>query len=201
VFAFRAENVWEGDADDNVIATGAEWTEECEWASDFLMQAQWLLSVAVFGLIFLASFESKEQELLWKVVGGLVALVVVVFFFGHHLCTVKRELMFRADGSIVMALGQPGWFKGALVPGDHQQILTIQAQPVEHHENKLKPRKYEVWLYYDDGGCTCVAERIYQAQAHQVTVLLTRALTDMRSAMAIMPGVGTGGLQFGVTIG
>lgn len=194
MFIFNADRTSEHDGDGNLVASIVTWTQECEEGSDLLTMLLFGCCGGFFVAIFLASFEPAEQLLLQQGAAVLFVGAVLIVLVGPWLCTNHRELHFMDDGGIAMPLGQCGWFRGKTVAGDHRDIMTIQQQPVEHQE-KEKAKKYEVWIYFTDGYAVCIAEHIYQLQAHRVTALLTLARADMRRGMARLPQAAHPGQQ------
>lgn len=191
MFRFYARPVQEFDEAENLVGTIVQWSQECDESSEDLMQFLTLIVAAFFGAVFLASFGGPQAEQIAMAACSLVVLGLLIVLFGHHLCTVHCELTFYDTGAIAVPRGRLlGWLFGPRVLGDHRQIATIQIQEAEmpygdpqkpqHHRRK----RYEVWIYFDDGWSFSVAESLFKHQAHHVAVLLEQALAEIRNAAA-----------------
>lgn len=189
MFLFYAESERYTDEDGNLTDVLVEWSEDCEESSDFLRQAQLLIVAAAFGAIFLASFEPPKQPELFMIAGGLAVLEVAILLFGHRFCTVHRKLWFHDNGAIAIPRGWLGrLLLGPKAIGDHRELTSIETQEAETLQpDPHKRKRYEVWLYYRDGSVDCIAGSLYQWQAHKVSVQLTLAHADLKTAMARLP--------------
>lgn len=181
---FYAERFWDLDEAQNILSSLVKWTQEIEEATDLLSGALTWITVGCLGSMFLASFGGPDAEKLGMAAAGLFGLGVALVLFGGRFCTEHRELTFHLDGTIAMPRSLLGnMLFGPYVLGDHQQISSIQAQETEVLKPEPhKPKRYEVWLYFDNGASFPIAESLFKPQAHQVAVLVEQALADIRKA-------------------
>lgn len=183
---FYAERFWDLDEAQNILSSLVKWTQEIEEATDLLCGALTWITVGCLGSMFLASFGGPDAEKLGMAAAGFFALGVVLMLFGGRLCTEHCELTFHLDGTTTMPRGfLAGLVFGPHVLGDHHQVGSVQMQETEVLKPEPhKPKRYEVWLYFDNGASFPIAESLFKQQAHQVAVLLEQALTDIRKAGA-----------------
>lgn len=186
MFRFYADRSTDIDEDQNVLAHVVRWSQDEEESSEELAKAMMFIAVAFFGALFIASFEGPQVDQIIMAAGGLLALEVLLLVFGHHLCTVHYQLAFETNGAIWEPCGWLlGWIFGPRVLGDHRMIEAIQIQEAETPKPQPnEPKRYEVWIYFDEGSTLCVASSLYKWQAHKVSVLMTKSYQDAQSAAA-----------------
>lgn len=181
---FYAERFCDQDEAQNILSSLVRWTQEIEEATDLLDGALTWITVGCLGSVFLASFGGPDAEKLGMAAAGLFGLGVALVLFGGRFCTEHCELTFHLDGTITMPRSFLGsLFFGPHVLGDHHQVASVQAQETEVLKPEPhKPKRYEVWLYFDNGANFPIAGSLFKPQAHQVAVLLEQALADIRKA-------------------
>lgn len=158
------------DEADNVVGVFVQWSEYNEDLSGFVekaMVALWLASMVSFYIATAAPYGA-----LWAILAlGMLGIAFAMAFSG--LCYEPRELMLDANGAIAV----PRFFLRPRVIGYHRRVDQVQAQEAENLDPKPKlPKLYEVWLYFDNGASLPVAKNLHKQQAHQVAVLMKKAL-------------------------
>jgi hypothetical protein len=186
MFRFYARRAKDTDEDQNVLAHRVRWGQDCEESSDELAKAMMFIAVACVGALFCALFGAPQGAEFMMAAGGLFALDLLLLLFGHHLCTEHCQLVFETNGAIWEPRGRLlGWIFGPRVLGDHRMIEAIQIQEAETLKPQPnEPKRYEVWIYFDEGSSLRVASSLYKQQAHQVAVLMTKSYQDAQRAAA-----------------
>jgi hypothetical protein len=189
MFNYYAERINDVDADGNVLAAVVKWSQEAEGSWDELMQFLHIIAVSAIIAFGVAQAESPYAETIAIIGCGLVGLGVLVACFSARLCTVHCELLFESDGCIWEPRpGWRGWLWGPWTYGDYRNINSIQieeAEEVPPEPGKPAPhrlKRYEVWIYFNDGDSSRVAFCLLKRQAHQVAVLMDQCRLAMRDA-------------------
>ncbi len=189
MFNYYAERFNDVDADGNVIAALVKWSQGNDEVFDEIGQALQCIAVGAIGAFGVAQADFPYAETSAMIGCGLVVLGVILFFSASRMCTVHCELTFDADGRIwEPRSGIGGWWWGPWVHGDHRWISSIQIEEAEETPPEPgkpvphKPKRFEVYIYFEDGDSRCVASGLLKRQAHQVAVLMDQARLEMRDA-------------------
>lgn len=183
MFRFYAQRLNGVDEADNVIADLVRWSQESEEDTETIIKSIQALTIACLGALALSQ-AGPDGELLMMAAIGFFVLGVLLLLFSSALCTVHCELAFDDGGALTQPRGSRivEWMFGPRVIADHREIATIQIQETEVLQpDPNKWKRYEVWIYFQDGGSMSVAGSLYRQQAHKVAVLLEQALRDTRS--------------------
>lgn len=172
------------DDDNNHAGALVQWSQECEESSAELSQLLMVTTLGFLGGLFLLQFnEGAAANFIAMACAGFLVLGLVVVLFGHHSCTDHRELSFHANGAITIPRnGVLSYVLGPHVLGDHHAIDQIQSQEtVTLKRDPNKVQRYEVWLYFAEGANFPIASSLLRQQAHHLTVVLEKALAEVRS--------------------
>lgn len=179
MFWFRSDAVTRGD-EEGIVAVGAAWVEPRGEMYDLVSGALRLLPIPFGIILFLESFKPKEAEQMLMVAGGVAALWFCLLISYPWVTRAKRQLLFHIDGTIRMPRGRLHSFLGNKKAWNLAKLSSIQVQASEQQEDAYKERKFEVWLYFNDGSSACLTRQLLRLEAHRVSVMLSNAKDEIR---------------------
>lgn len=169
--------------DDRPVELGLSWKEYYRYKGGMLIQTTvvlGLLGLAYWfgGWLFTAPFFGLLAVLCFLGAGGMLAWRMSLFK--------SRRVIFGNDGRISTPFGLPFHEKLTEVRGDHARIMSIEQFPLGHGE-------YGVRVITETGNVFSLANGLYEAEALKVTVMLNRALMEIRTVMANGPARSSSG--------
>lgn len=165
----------------HVTATGVQWAEYRLWAIWLLAVPGAILVLPVL-LLFLGMVASSFALVPTGMFFGDIALLIALFWFGNQVCLEARSAVFHDDGTIEMPEGLPtqSWIKELSFP--HTDVSTIEERKSGRIGENVEMSRIDIFSH--EGHWVTLGHNIDPQMCHAAVVQLTKALSEIREAVA-----------------
>ena len=177
----RVEPIRVKDEEGRLIAAGVNWLEYRLWAI-WLLAAVGVFFALPLLMLLVAMVASGFALAPTALFFGDIALLIALFWFGNRVCLRARSSVFHDDGTIEIPEGLPtqSWIKELSFP--YTDVSTIEERKSGRIGENVQMSRIDI--YSHEGDWVTLGHNIDPQICHAAVVQLTKALAEIREAVA-----------------